>query len=53
MTAVVNIYTEDKTCMSMEEIEKESVIQNRIRQGCPGSTVLFKIITLITLTKVS
>lgn len=49
ITAITNIYTNDKTMVRMGELEKEINIQSGIRQGCTGSTVLFKFVTYLIM----
>lgn len=44
--AIVNIYQEDTTFLSLtEDITREMSLSSRSRQGCTGSTVIFKLIT--------
>ena len=45
ITAISNIYTDDKTIIKFGSVETEIKITSGIRRGCTGSTILFKLIT--------
>ena len=49
--SIVNIYKEDKTKIKVGDTEIEMEITSGIRQGCTGSTVLFKLITYLIMEK--
>lgn len=46
ISAIVNIYQDDKTLLNItEDITTEMTVTSGIRQGCTGSTTIFKLIT--------
>ena len=49
ITTIVNVYTEDSTTIKIGTTETNINIQNGIRQGCTGSTLLFKLITYLII----
>lgn len=49
--AIVNIYQEDHTEIEFGQIKKKITITSGIRQGCTGSTVLFKLITYMIINE--
>ena len=51
--AIANIYDGDNTMVKVnEEIEKEIPVTSGIKQGCTGSTVLFKLITYLIIQEI-
>ena len=49
----IYIYTGDKTNIDLGEgLEQEIEITSGIRQGCTGSTTLFKLVTLLIIRKI-
>ena len=51
--AVADIYTGDKTNIDLGEgLEQEIEVTSGIRQGCTGSTTLFKLVTLLIIKKI-
>ena len=53
MDTIANIYRGDKTNIDLGEgLEQEMEITSGIRQGCTGSTSLFKLITLVIMKKI-
>ena len=49
ITTIVNVYTEDSTTIKIGTTETNINIQNGIRQGCTGSTLLVKLITYLII----
>ena len=49
--AIANIYTEDGTMIKIGEKDIEMDTTSGIKQGCTGSTVLFKLITYIIINE--
>lgn len=47
--AIAGIYENDKTILTMNNLKQEVQITSGIKQGCTGSTTLFKIITYIII----
>lgn len=51
--SIANIYQGDKTVVKVnQDVEKEIPVTSGIRQGCTGSTVLFKLITYMILQEI-
>ena len=51
--AISNIYQEDHTKLQLGDINKEMKIHSGIRQGCTGSTILFRLITYMIITELN
>ena len=51
--AVANIYKDDFTEIQFGDIEKKMDITSGIRQECTGSTILFKLITYMIMTRLN
>ena len=51
IVAIANIYRNDYTEVQFGEIRREIEITCGIRQGCTGSTILFKIVTHMIMTE--
>ena len=49
--AIANIYRNDYTEVQFGEIRREIEITSGIRQGCTGSTILFKIVTYMIMAE--
>ena len=49
--AIANIYQEDYTQLQYGDIHKEIGITSGIRQGCTGSTILFKLVTYMIMSQ--
>lgn len=49
ISSFVNICTEETTTVQIGTTETNIVIQNDIREGCTGSTILFKIISCLII----
>ena len=49
--AIANIYTEDGTYIKINDKDIEMATTSGIKQGCTGSTVLFKIITYLIINE--
>ena len=47
--AIANIYRNDYTEVQFGEIRREIEMTSGIRQGCTGSTILFKIVTYMIM----
>ena len=49
--AIANIYRNDYTEVQFGEIRREIEITSGIRQGCTGSTIIFKIVTYMIMAE--
>ena len=49
--AIANIYRNDYTEVQFGEIRREIEITSGIREGCTGSTILFKIVKMTELDR--
>lgn len=45
VSAIANVYTQDKIEINFGEITQETEVKSGIRQGCTGSTTVFKLET--------
>ena len=51
---IAQVYTEDKTYLQLnEEVGSEMTVTSGIRQGCTGSTTIFKLITYILIEQLN
>ena len=46
---VARLYSEDRTELTLGEMKKEIRVNSGIKQGCPFSTTLFKIVTFMII----
>ena len=49
ISAVTNVYARDNTTIRVGDMKKDMNIKSEIRQGCTGSTTLFKLITYLIM----
>ena len=46
---IAKLYSEDRTVLMLGEMEKEIGVNSGIKQGCPISTTLFKLVTFMII----